>query len=52
MEIVYMKKIINYKMYNTETATMVASYTNGYGCGDFNYISVLLYTLIGLWTTI
>ena len=47
-----MKKIINYKMYNTETATMVASYTNGYGCGDFHYISELLYTLIGLWTTI
>ena len=33
MEIVYMKKIINYKMYNTETATMVASYMPLRFCG-------------------
>ena len=38
-----MKKIIYRKMYNTETATMVASYTNGYGCGDFHYICEELY---------
>ena len=38
-----MKKIINYKMYNTETATMVASYTNGYGFSDFHYIGEELY---------
>ena len=38
-----MKKIINYKMYNTETATMVASYINGYGFSDFHYIGEELY---------
>ncbi len=38
-----MRKIINQKMYNTETATMVASCTNGYGCGDFHHIKEQLY---------
>lgn len=38
-----MKKIINNKMYNTETATMVASYDNGCSMSDFCYFSEELY---------
>lgn len=38
-----MKKIINYKMYNTDTATEVASYCNGYSCGDFRHVQETLY---------
>ena len=38
-----MKKIINYKMYNTDTATEVASYCNGYSCGDFRHLQETLY---------
>lgn len=38
-----MKKVINGKMYSTETATCVASWDNGRGCGDFNYIEESLY---------
>lgn len=38
-----MRKIIDKKMYNTETATKLASYTNGYVCGDFHHINEQLY---------
>lgn len=38
-----MKKVINKKMYNTETATEVASYDNGYGCDDFYHVGEELY---------
>lgn len=38
-----MKRIINGKMYNTETATCVAHYSNGYGTGDFNNIDEDIY---------
>ena len=38
-----MKKIINGKKYDTETATMVGEYWNGYGSEDFNYLVEELY---------
>jgi hypothetical protein len=38
-----MKKIIDGKMYNTETAILVAEYNNGFGCGDFHYVCEELY---------
>ena len=38
-----MKRIIDGKMYNTETATCVASYSNGYGSGDFKVIDEDIY---------
>ena len=38
-----MKKIINSKMYNTETAKSLGDYWNGYGKGDFNYVLEKLY---------
>ncbi|MDD6667772.1 MAG: hypothetical protein PUE58_07465 [Lachnospiraceae bacterium] len=38
-----MKKIINGKMYNTETANCVGYWENGYGCGDFQYAEERLY---------
>lgn len=38
-----MRKIINSKMYNTETATEVASYDNGCSMGDFRHYSEELY---------
>ena len=38
-----MKKIINNKMYNTETATEVASYDNGCYLGDFRHFREELY---------
>lgn len=38
-----MKKIINGKVYNTETATELGSYWNGYPHGDFAYASETLY---------
>ena len=38
-----MKKIINGKMYNTETAKEIASYWNGLNYGDFRYCSEILY---------
>ena len=38
-----MKKIINGKLYNTETAKEVAEYWNGYPGGDFNVIYETLY---------
>lgn len=45
-----MKKIINGKRYNTETAEFVAGYSNGTGRGDFRYVSEDLYrTPRGRW---
>lgn len=38
-----MKKIIDGKMYNTETAILVAEDDNGFGCGDFQYACEELY---------
>lgn len=38
-----MKKIINNKKYDTNTATKVADYWNGYGASDFNYMAEELY---------
>lgn len=38
-----MKKIINGKRYDTGTAQLVGTYTNGYGCRDFNFIGEDLY---------
>ena len=38
-----MKKIINNKMYNTETATEVASYDNGCYLSDFRHFREELY---------
>ena len=38
-----MKAIINKKLYDTETASLVARYNNGYGLGNFNYIREELY---------
>lgn len=38
-----MKKIINGKMYNTETAKEVGNWWNGVGCGDFEYCSETLF---------
>ncbi len=38
-----MKKVINGKMYNTETAHSMADTNNGYGYGDFHYVGETLY---------
>lgn len=38
-----MKKIINGKMYNTETAKEVATWSNSYNFDDFNYCEETLY---------
>jgi hypothetical protein len=38
-----MKKIINRKTYNTETADEIAYYRNNYNCGDFNHYEETLY---------
>lgn len=38
-----MKRIIEGRVYNTETATYVASYSNGYGTGDFCAIEEKIY---------
>lgn len=38
-----MKSIINGKMYNTETATEVATYRNGRSYSDFLYVEETLY---------
>lgn len=32
-----MKKIINGKLYNTDTATLIGEHWNGYSLSDFNY---------------
>ncbi len=45
-----MKKIINGKVYNTETATLIANYHNNLGRGDFNFLDEDLYrTKKGAW---
>lgn len=38
-----MKRIINKKVYNTETATLIAETTNGLSYSDFNCIKEDLY---------
>lgn len=38
-----MKKIIDGKIYNTETAKKIASYCNGLGNGDFRNLTETLY---------
>ena len=38
-----MKKIINGKKYDTETATKLGTYWNGYGTSDFHYLDEALY---------
>lgn len=38
-----MRRIIHRKMYDTDTATCLGRYDNGYGRGDFNYIEESLY---------
>jgi hypothetical protein len=38
-----MKKIINGKLYNTETATCLGSWSNGHDVGDFTYCEESLY---------
>ena len=38
-----MKRIINGKMYNTETATEIVHYNNGLPYSDFNYFEESLY---------
>lgn len=38
-----MKKIINGKMYNTETAKALCCWDNGFGCGDFQHAEETLY---------
>ncbi len=38
-----MKKIINNKLYNTDTAKEVASYSNGYGWGQSHHVHETLY---------
>ncbi|SHK06544.1 hypothetical protein SAMN02745975_03562 [Geosporobacter subterraneus DSM 17957] len=38
-----MKKIINRKVYNTETAELLGKYWNSLGNDDFNYLHEELY---------
>ena len=38
-----MKKIINGRMYNTETATELGNFWNGLSASDFRYLSETLY---------
>lgn len=38
-----MKKIINGKKYDTDTAECVSCWSNGYGCGDFQYAEERLF---------
>jgi hypothetical protein len=45
-----MKKVIEKKVYNTETASLVAEYWNGLGNNDFRHLSEDLYiTKKGQW---
>ena len=45
-----MKKVINGKVYNTETAELVHDWTNGYGRNDFKFRTKDLYrTKKGNW---
>lgn len=38
-----MKKIINGRLYDTDTAKAIGSYSNGYGAGDLYYLDETLY---------
>ena len=38
-----MKKIINGRLYDTETAKMIGSWSNGLGSSDFHYCTEYLY---------
>lgn len=38
-----MKRIVNGKRYDTETATLIDSYHNGLARSDFNYVNEALY---------
>ena len=38
-----MKRIINIKLYDTDTVTKIGCYYNGYGTGDFKYKREVLY---------
>jgi len=38
-----MKKIINSRLYNTETAKFIGSWSNGLGSSDFHYCTEDLY---------
>lgn len=38
-----MKKVIDGKLYNTETATLCGSYSNGYSYNDFQFCAERLY---------
>ena len=38
-----MKKIINGKKYDTETATSVGEYSSNYACSDYKYYDETLY---------
>ena len=38
-----MKKIINGKMYDTDTAKELGSWSNGYSTNDFNFVNETLY---------
>lgn len=38
-----MKKVINGKLYNTETAQKLAEYSNGFATNDFSYFEETLY---------
>lgn len=38
-----MKKILNGKLYDTDTAKEIGYYSNGYGAGDFQYCYESLY---------
>lgn len=40
---IIMKKIIDGKKYDTETATLIGTMENGYNCGDFHYTNEELY---------
>ena len=45
-----MKKVIEGRRYNTETADLIASYDNGLGRSDFDWCEVDLYrTKTGAW---
>lgn len=45
-----MKKVIDGKVYNTETAELIEEWNNGYPCTDFKYCAEELYrTKKGAW---
>ena len=45
-----MKKVIDGKLYNTETAEEIANWSNSYGYSDFNHCKETLYrTKKGAW---